>query len=865
MLFLHVRLGTDCFLSLSMKLPFMAEDCISIMFIFSPMLRPHYSPRLKLTKIWKCSLCSLTSLVVALFIYELLFLEETDDSYREVRWSSVKYIPSSLSEKLSQIGRFSNNLSTSSCPVLSIHTKPLLTQSPTCRLPKVKEDACSFAKSLFATNAAQYVCNSSQIEVCKVEENAKGLPQVECHSTICRSSDLISVGFINPRDGSLSWKHFSFVQDAENAINHYIQHTPRDDYFPFTFLRCDEFWNPKSQTQLFLLPPRSADAGLEYEKLRFKPINVNLILIDSVSRPHFYRSLPQTVKALRSINSDTSIPAMVLDFEFFHSVKHRTFETMHALFSGELVQIDQNMNPFPVGAHTMFGKFKQSGYQTLWQEDMCWTYEWGLVRDLKVMNESLSLEERWKQFNAALKNNSIDFTGITHSSCEVLKSFDVPEFFHEPPNICYSGKHYHTFFLSFLKSFFRGLYPRKKPLFSFTMLDVGHEPSGLRIQTLDSALSNFVTAMAADQNTLTVLLSDHGNTYGFYPRTMEGRLEIYQPHLFMIIPNGVEKLLTKDRLQVLKENQKRLISVVDLHKTLMVLADYKNKNLHTSMGLFQPILINRTCDDLHLLIPTPCICHGWQTKVPMNSFHFIIAEFALGQLNEMIQGQYLQNSKTEKTVSGFGSCERLRGQRFENIREKREDRGVSVALDMYVQNEDVFAVEVLVVHSASVLLEMKFLQYSRFSEYGIYKTCADKEVDLRLCICKDGHHGNILDGKTYGHDSFVGQEYSPKWQFYGDIFSSTTRADNMHENCLFILLREHKSGVIFEVANSCSFVHYSIELDLSLDNMQVSEKTPLVKEVGPGIIHFLIAVIQLDPNINWSWKYTVNFSWRVLH
>ena len=86
----------------------------------------------------------------------------------------------------------------------------------------------------------------------------------------------------------------------------------------------------------------------------------------------------------------------------------------------------------------------------------------------------------------------------------------------------------------------------------------------------------------------------------------------------------------------------------------------------------------------------------------------------------------------------------------------------------------------------------------------------------------------------------------------------------MHENCLFVLVREHKSGVIFEVANLCSFVLYKIKLHLSLSNMQISEPIPCQREVGPGTIHFLIAVVQADPNINWSWTYTLDYSWKML-
>lgn len=831
---------------------------------------PRVSRRVRpIKKIWMFCVISLASILVTVLIYQGLFLDESEflTAYQHEHrgWNSLKDWPKVLRYKLIQVV---TNKTFTSCPQLSIHRKSLSTPPAICTLPRVPEDACKFAKSLFTTDPAKYDCNSSRVDLCKLEKTLHGaFSKVECHTTYCGSSDMISVGFINPHDGSLSWRHFSFLQDAEKALNDYVRNTSPEVYFPFAFLRCDEFWNPKAKTQLFILPPKGAIANKPRSKSGAKPININIILIDSVSRPHFYRSLPQTVKTFKDINAKSS--ARVLDFELFHAIKSRTFETIHALFSGELLEVEQFINPVPVKACVMFDKFKSLGYQTMWQEDMCWMYEWGMVRDFKVMNKNRPLTEIWHNLTTILKNNSIDFTGITHSSCEVLKAFGVPDLFHGPSKLCYGGNHYHNFFLNFLDSFIKEVNSDsfKKPLFSFLMLDVGHEDSGLRIQTLDSTLASFVETLASDPNTLSIILSDHGNTYGSFPITMEGRFEIFQPHLFIITPRQIQNLFGRERMLALIQNQKRLVSIVDLHHTLMTIAALvgSESGVKKNQSLLEPVSRNRSCEDLGLLTSSVCICQGWETKVQTNSFHFIAAEFALGKLNEKIQSQHLGNSRRSRQVSGFGSCERLRGERFENVREKREGETLTISLDIYVQHQELFSVVVQVI-SGSVLLDMKLTDFTRFSEYGIYKTCADKGVELRLCICEQTSDTKSDEPtvRSKSTPSTTVAPLSPEWQHYGEIFDSATRADNMHENCLFVLLRQHKSGVVFEVANSCSFVLYTIELHLSLSNMQVSEQTPVRKEVGPGTIHFVIAVIQLDPNVNWSWKYTVNFSWKML-
>lgn len=806
-------------------------------------------------KRWMFCVLSVTSVMVTVFIYQILvldsseFLAEYEDEYR--KWNSLKDLPKVFRYKIIQ----AINSNKTSCPILSIQRTPSSLSSATCRLPRMREDACLFAKSVFTTDQPLQDCNSTRVNLCKMEKTPGGFSKVECHTTSCGSSDIISVGFIDPHDGSVTWRHFSFLHDVEKALIKYIQTTPSAEYFPFAFLRCDEFWNPAAKTQLFILPPKSAIADKPWGKPRNKPINVNIILLDSVSRPHFYRSLPLTVEALRDINAKTS--THVLDFELFHAIKPRTFETLQALFCGELLEVEQFINPVPTRADVMFGAFKEMGYQTMWQEDMCWTYEWGLVRDLKIVNKSVPLMNTWNRLKTALKNNSIDHTGITHSSCEVLKGFAVPEIFHGPSTMCYGGEYYHSFFLHFLKDFLEEVNSdsAKKPLFSISILNVGHEETGLRIQTFDKSLATFVKSVAAEPNTLSIILSDHGNTYGSFPRTLRGRLEVFQPHLFIVIPSGVRDYLGKFKMQALIQNQKRLVTVVDLHHMLMSIAGVTgHKTQLENQGLLQPISRNRSCEDLGLLSSAVCICQGWETKVHANSFHYIVAEFALGKLNDKIQSQYLKNLKKTKQVSGFGACVRLKGERFDNVREKRVHEKLTVSMDIYVQNQELFSVVVQVI-SGSVLLDLKLLQFTRLSKYGIYRTCSDKGVDLRLCICKP----NLEIEAEKNQEPPI-----PNWKSYGKVFHSATKADNMHENCLFVLLREHKSGVIFEVANLCSFVLYKIKLHLSLSNMQISEPIPCQREVGPGTIHFLIAIVQVDPNINWSWTYTLDYSWKML-
>ena len=52
-------------------------------------------------------------------------------------------------------------------------------------------------------------------------------------------------------------------------------------------------------------------------------------------------------------------------------------------------------NPYyPLPTEVLLGEYKAKGYETLWLEDLCWEWEWGLPKDLKVVNKSYAEHER---------------------------------------------------------------------------------------------------------------------------------------------------------------------------------------------------------------------------------------------------------------------------------------------------------------------------------------------------------------------------------------------------------------------------------------------------------------------------------------
>jgi len=588
----------------------------------------------------------------------------------------------------------------------------------------------------------------------------------------------------------------------------------------------------------------------EEPKLRAKnTINVNIILLDSVSRPHFYRSLPKTVETFRKLaEMPNNASASVFDFELFQAVHGHTAHNEHAFFTGQLLPpLDPEEDPPSVKADALFGHFKRAGYQTMWQEDLCWTAGWGIVSDL--------VAEDWEELQIKLDESFVDNTGMTYSSCEVLASFDIDSPFNGPEGdqICYNGKFQHSYFLQYtadtLKTISKSRWSR--PLFSYTSLNVGHDDVGRRIQSLDSDLARYVATMAMDQNTLTIILADHGNTYTDYTTAiMEGRFEMFHPSLFMIVPNKVAGLLGKDAMTALELNQRRLMTMIDLHHSLIPLAGPLSTFVKP-VGLFAPISLNRTCNDVELRTPNLCVCEGWDNPSTNDSSKISVVEFAVGELNNMVLGQFTKSAnRREKMYPILRACQRLRPLRFENVRERnsKSDGALITNFDVYFQSgsvvkheEDIFHVEVKskdIVNENS--LEMELIHFDRLTLFGKYEVCADEGVQLKLCICSERQDHQIL----------TTQLQKAPWVNYTTVLFKNAKARNIGDSeCLYLIKRNHSSGqsIAFEVANTCPDENFTLMISAEFENLRLSRKLPFEISVQAGSIKFAFSArIETD-------------------
>ena len=270
----------------------------------------------------------------------------------------------------------------------------------TCQQHQASEEACQFAADAYAFDATLLECkNGSSVQFCSLKHSNK----LTC--SFPSQCQRIIVHGLDKTRGVLQVKgKFSNLQSLELGLAKIIKVLSIEG-FRFVFIECaSSGMKITTPRQLLTWGPTSGHKANGPNQ----PINVNIVLLDSISRAHFYRSLPVVIDEFERQNEDTSGGAEVLDFSSFQSVHGHSAENFHALFTGQLFPetiVEEEREAAPVGIDTFFRAFKSAGYQTMYHEDLCWKYVWGLRMELGT-------PKNWRALLSSIDQSYIDDTGM---------------------------------------------------------------------------------------------------------------------------------------------------------------------------------------------------------------------------------------------------------------------------------------------------------------------------------------------------------------------------------------------------------------------------------------------------------------------
>jgi hypothetical protein len=282
-----------------------------------------------------------------------------------------------------------------------------------CRPHLPAEDACQYTAEMFELQPSIAKCHDQKEpphQLCRVTEIRNGIrlsaPDVTCDTSACLKTTDIRLLIVDPSDGNLLQLDIPGTvsnSDMQDVVKQAMTKTQANG-FNFMFIDCTGQRRRKKISQLLTFLPAESIFKPKGEAFGNK-VNVNVVLLDSISRPHFFRSLRKTVAYLREKSDDPTYSAHIFDFELFQSVHGHTHENEHALFGGALYPENFTKSAkedSPTNMERLFGIFKDAGYQTMAQNDLCWKAWYGFLTSFMV--------DEWPDLQRLMKE-TIDSTG----------------------------------------------------------------------------------------------------------------------------------------------------------------------------------------------------------------------------------------------------------------------------------------------------------------------------------------------------------------------------------------------------------------------------------------------------------------------
>ena len=708
---------------------------------------------------------------------------------------------------------------------------------------EIKEASCNFSRA---------------IEMCRILRLNNGKDfDIECDQRHCNGEPL-QLGLLGSQTGVVD--NWMVISNLKHLRQYLYGHTSSSKFGAnFALVKCE-------RRQIFQVLTLPKILGISTKSRGPKKINFNVIVEDSLSRNHFYRTLSKAAATMRSIIYNKSIPATVLEFEKVQSYDTTTKMNLQRLFSGKkYVRPQRDI----IGIEDLFSMFKEFGYSTLFQEDNCWYDTWGTLLDLTYrtnhVKDEKTRDKMWKEFvdlmQKTSRSNNIDDYGLTFLTCSVYAYLRTTNVFDSWrfPKICFAGKHFSSFFLNYAKDYITLNDNASKPFLAYTHVLTSHERTGRRIVNDDISLSNLLQQAAYMFNTITIFISDHGGkSTKFSSYTTRGREEIFQPLIFMIIPNAVSAELGPEIMNALVLNQKRLVGIEDLGIALQA---YARPGASETRGLFLPIPLNRTCEDLDLDADVLCLCKGMDKSISNESYVIMwAAKFAVGSLNNMIQNQFIagqmssNSSQTKSSFYGYGACQPYTGLQISHARHLVTREMQILAFTLFVQPFDRKTKEAFDIKVSFPINNLddriRFDKFTRASFFNQYEICADKNVNPKICTCRTKPHEAFKWRKNFTTEAAIRPSFSYK-----------PKSLVLDHPCLTIISRSRyytlpsgrKQDAItaYEAFNACSHVTYNLTIDIKkARGSRLSRGLPYALTIYPKTLTFLMAAMN-------NWKYGV--------
>ncbi|KAF9413018.1 hypothetical protein HW555_008632 [Spodoptera exigua] len=409
----------------------------------------------------------------------------------------------------------------------------------------------------------------------------RDMPKITCDGfdwIVCKKSECYVTQEIlnNVTDISCDYRDIMYVNDQEYYLSNSTIIKGGDNLF------TPGWEGVKTGLRPVKTYPNPQNHGNSY--------NVMILAFDSSSHNGFMRKMPKSYKYL-------SKNAIIMNG--FNIVGDGTPAALFPIFTGKPEEEHPDArkkitkNVYVDHRSFIFYKLKSFGYQTAYWEDS---------------PDIGTFQYRFNGFQHQPADHYFRPFFLEHSSLP----FNTPQY-------CTGSTPTYELMMNISDELFQ--LDGKK--FCFTIIgDICHNDFN-QMSTADDFLLSFMESWSSRkvlEDTLLVVMGDHGSRFSKLRETYHGKLEERLPLLSIFLPEKLKRL-RPDAVAALNENIERLTTPFDLHTTVLDVLDLKDLsnmytipgcNLQRALSLLTPIPASRSCADAGIAQHW-CTCTKWQS------------------------------------------------------------------------------------------------------------------------------------------------------------------------------------------------------------------------------------------------------------
>lgn len=348
-------------------------------------------------------------------------------------------------------------------------------------------------------------------------------------------------------------------------------------------------------------------------------LNVLIFGFDSTSKNGFIRRMPKSYKYITEVMKFTVLNG-------YNIVGDGTPAALFPILTGktelELPDVRKSMTnngtmdmmPF------IFYKLKDDGYRTAYFEDMPWigTFQY--------------------RFNGFRHQPADHYLRAFYLEQGSTKSKWLPKMKNK---YCLGDVPQYKLMMNITDQFLH--LDGKKFIFTF-IADITHDDFNM-IATADDDTVEFLKALEKNrvmENTLLMVMGDHGPRYANVRDTLQGKQEERLPLMAILLPEELKRRRPDVQL-ALEANVQALATPHDIHATILDVLDmtqhlnpYKvaGADLPRGMTLLEPIPRNRSCSEAGIE-PHWCACLVWQNVSDSDPLYHQAAEAFITYINSL--------------------------------------------------------------------------------------------------------------------------------------------------------------------------------------------------------------------------------------